>query len=444
MLCKGTGKNPFSTKKENTFMSEKPQKTITFPPDAFLSEARKEYSGYLFRRLFQELLQNSIDAGASNIDILWDENTRELVFIDNGKGVDENTLENGLLTFESSIKAEGNIGGYGAAKKLILFSHPKWSVKTGTGLDKPGIHAFGGSIHYNTEGCEPIKGSEFRLTLSDSPYWDFSYIKEKLEYILSNSYGDAIVSFNGETIEFGEKGPIYLSKGTADIRQNKNTSYRIIIRFGGLYMFEDYSTGNSYFYDVKGSSRDALVQNREGFKSGTQFYNDYYLFRSELTNNSSTGVYAAASFQKQADKPDLYKEGIQYSGDDIPKNIAESIRVSKREKMIYSLCFWVAANFCELYLSKDKFGFYFDPGLRGLWANGKIWMNPNFFASTENDDWIYDCIVVFIHEYVHYMGHGHDESFILAENRLYTKFLKAHTGLAPIKAGMRAMEKALF
>lgn len=421
--------------------------TVKFPAKSFLEEARREYSGgNLFQRLLQELLQNSMDAGASQIDVLWDLSKKELIFSDNGSGMTLETLQRGLLTFAESIKpGENSVGGFGAAKKLILFSHPEWEVKTGTDINQPGICAFGGSIHYELKECEPIKGSIFRLKLDDS--WSFNYINpEKIfKDLLSHSFGTVKATFNGENIPFGEKTPIFLSKETAEIREMEGENGMVIVRFNGLYMFSDYLFSNyffskSYYYDVIGSSRDALTQNREGFKSGTRFYLEYQEFRSTLSNNSQSGVYAEASFQKNKNSGAIY-DGIQYSGD-VPTRIRT--KITKREKMIFCLCFYIAAEYLDYTLVKGDFGFYFDDNIKGLWADSKIWINPNYFSQTTDDDWIYDCIMTFFHEYVHKLGHGHNESFIINFQRIVGDFIKRYTGIAPIKAKMRTYESIFF
>lgn len=423
--------------------------TVVFPAGCFLEEAKKEYSGNLIERLLKELLQNSIDAGATQIDINWSADSRELEFCDNGSGMTLEILKNGLLTFESSIKSNPNsVGGFGAAKKLILFSHQEWEVKTGTDINQPGICATGGSIHFQLRECEPVKGSQFKLKLSENwPGLEYLPPLDALKKIARLSYGDFKATFNGEEIPFGDKSPVVLTLKTAEIREKNENLSLVIVRFNGLYMFSDYSPGNkSYYYDVIGSSREALTQNRERFKSDTPFYVEYHDFHSTLCNNSSSGIHAAASVEKCKDVF-VYCDEIQYSGPDLPmeKQINGVKKVSKREKMIYSLCFTIATELCGLLsFRKSMFGFYYDDGIKGLWADSKIWINPDKFSQTENDNWIYDCIVTFIHEYIHYLGHGHNESFISMENQLYAKFLKQFTGIAPIKAKMRAIEKVLF
>jgi len=52
---------------------------IAFPRKAFLKESRQEYSGSLSRRIILELIQNSIDAKSSRIDINYNPETHTLI-----------------------------------------------------------------------------------------------------------------------------------------------------------------------------------------------------------------------------------------------------------------------------------------------------------------------------------------------------------------------------
>lgn len=87
----------------------------------------------------REMLQNSRDARATEIDVTWTEDdngeTGTLVFEDNGRGMDLDTVEGKFLVLGASRKdpdAEA-IGGFGAAKAAILTASTSgwsWDLRT--------------------------------------------------------------------------------------------------------------------------------------------------------------------------------------------------------------------------------------------------------------------------------------------------------------------------
>lgn len=121
----------------------------------------------------------------------------------------------------------------------------------------------------------------------------------------------------------------------------------------------------------------------------------------------------------------------------------------------------------EFPFNKSEFGFYLDNGFRGLYADGKIWINPTYFQGGDNGDgnnrdgdngdswdgenkennsdkWVLEVVEVFIHEYCHYRGHAHNESFISLFGQLMVKFMEKYRGVNPLKARMREIEKREF
>lgn len=400
---------------------------IHIPSSSFLKESIREYSA-VNPRLLCELSQNAIDAGADEVHFSFYKG--KLVCQDNGSGMTEKVLKTGLLTYAGSVKGPDAVGFAGAAKKIILFSHDSYRIQTrqfvacGRGIDY--------KLYRQTEFDKCILGTKISIKFSKNwPDYDCleSVLKDELKTIVGMSTLKAKIYWNGELIEQAPDSPIELDEETAIIR--KGVKPGIVVRFNGLYMFSQYSN-HSYFYDCKGHSRDALNQNRESFRFGI-YKEKYSSFLNTLANNNQSGISAQADYQKKKDTQRVI-EGITFVSDNLP------YKLSKRQKSIYALCQTV----CEMMgwvLPKSHFGFYVNPNVRGLGSPSAIFINPEYFMG---DDWELDCINTFMHEWCHYKGYSHDESFINYFGSLWVKFMDKYSGINPLKARTRIIEKREF
>ena len=169
--------------------------TIKFPPDSFYHEAVKEYSDAP-TRLIIEFLQNSIDAGARHIHFTFNETEQTLIVKDNGHGMDQETMVDGLLTFAASIKGDNSVGGFGAAKKLLLFSHEWYEIISYC------TKAVGKNITYYLSELpeeESLLGTQ--ITIKFGEWWEGAKTTDEwltiIKFILDNSCISAKVTFNG-------------------------------------------------------------------------------------------------------------------------------------------------------------------------------------------------------------------------------------------------------
>jgi hypothetical protein len=109
--------------------------TITFPKTSFRTAIRgyirKDGEG-LNACLWRELIQNARDAGATRVDASLDRVGNQVVlrFRDNGKGMDWDTLQRGMLTYAGSVKQDGDAGGFGMAKNVICFASDDTVIRT--------------------------------------------------------------------------------------------------------------------------------------------------------------------------------------------------------------------------------------------------------------------------------------------------------------------------
>ena len=433
---------------------------IAIPCLSFLREAKQEYSGSLLRRLIQEFLQNSVDAGAERIVFSYNEGENSLMVADNGKGMNKQTLIDGLLTFGGSVKDSNNsCGSFGAAKKLLLFSHDNFEIKT------QDLRVNGQVINYNLEENHPfIYGTEIKIWFSSEfprPSGMSDAIKGQLDYILGHSALSASVYYSlnnsPETLiscrpSLSQTEP-EMEYQSAQIRSGNFTN-KVIIRFKGLYMFESWANcDKGYYYDCLLPSKESLTQNREGFRSDSPADKQYSEFYIRISENKISGIQAEIDHKKAKKKEREFPRdfhGIRYSGPDFePATMGN--KMPKRHKMIFGIC---AAVYSMIHnnsfgdsplLHTDNFGFWYSFNQKGLCSDGKMWINPSCFEGEWNEDTIFNLIEVFIHEYTHWIGEvSHNESFILAFGRYWVKFLGFYTGISNVKKLGSAMEGLLL
>lgn len=137
--------------------------SITFPKTSFRTAIRgytRQDGRGLDSCLWRELIQNARDAGATRVDasLAVSEETITLVFRDNGKGMDWETLERGMLTYSGSVKEAGNAGGFGMAKNVLCFASESTTIRTlDVGVRIEGI------MYERLDCCEPLQGTELTI-----------------------------------------------------------------------------------------------------------------------------------------------------------------------------------------------------------------------------------------------------------------------------------------
>jgi hypothetical protein len=114
-------------------------------PKAFYVKERLEYYSDPWFAFFRELFQNSVDAGATEIDITLSEvdgrgafgreptlpKVFRVGFADNGKGMDDHAMDV-FFKLGGTTKGDGStVGGFGRARIMLLFGQVAWTLRTG-------------------------------------------------------------------------------------------------------------------------------------------------------------------------------------------------------------------------------------------------------------------------------------------------------------------------
>lgn len=131
---------------------------VTWSYAQYRSNAAKEYN-HIWRSLFREFIQNSNDAGATQINFTIDRKKSIIAVYDDGCGMTLDIIQNKLLVIGGSYKAEGSVGGLGKAKELLFFSHPEWTISTNDHT----IVGQGGEYEI-FENKDPLNGTWIELT----------------------------------------------------------------------------------------------------------------------------------------------------------------------------------------------------------------------------------------------------------------------------------------
>lgn len=299
-------------------MFQTPEKLNT--PKTYWKTRRVEGHADWSFDFWRELFQNSLDAGAKNINISMLEETGKgsfgrpaktekvirVVFEDDGKGMDENILRNVFLSPGESTKKNGEtVGGFGTARIMLCFSQDRYSVQTN------GLYVEGDGSEYviNNNENQIKNGCKMEIDIDPNEfdeYWKNTSLNRLENHLYSFlSYSDIKhnIIFNGNSLQYIEKttkgrykrelfvdsdksfAKVYTTSGQKALHKGK-----IIVRVNGVVMFT--STA-----DIKEQvvieinpemSREVLLDNRDGLKRKYQSsLND---FINELSVNTLSAL----------------------------------------------------------------------------------------------------------------------------------------------------------
>ena len=243
----------------------------------FLSKALDDYSQWN-RAWWREAIQNCVDAGATRIILstkTLPDGRYEVTVTDNGKGMSSDILFKKYLSLGSSGKKDSPTatGGFGEAKRLLLFPWCQWTILT-NGADGPlGVTGVGFTYkkvaHLDAQGT----GTSLIIIMPADKHVD----PVDAEWFVSKCHlPDIRITLNGETVkadlECGK--PVDTHEVSSDFMKmyyspKARKARGLFIRKNGLLMFEDYAP------DLKGvligeivpPSVQVLQSNRDGFRT---------------------------------------------------------------------------------------------------------------------------------------------------------------------------------
>ena len=234
--------------------------TVKIPDGFFLEEAKKEYYDYQSRHV-NELLQNSVDAGATEIYFNFEDTSLEI--IDNGSGMSKERMIDALLTLGGSWKEQGSTGCFGASKKLTLFSHKSYTIHS------LNTYVEGSVLRYNFIENGYFNGTKIKVEFLPGYNYSKDKLISKLETSLKACNLKSKVFINGAEFTDWKVLPFKRDYGWCKLYASETKKFfnYLYVRKNGLQMFSTYVNGldRDIYIEVEGSSLELFTQNRDGF-----------------------------------------------------------------------------------------------------------------------------------------------------------------------------------
>jgi hypothetical protein len=127
------------------------EEVLVLPQDHFSKRVKAQYSS-IEEALVREVLQNSLDAGATRVDFTVERDRFRDQTIwsatDNGRGMNLDEFRQFFLTLGGTHKETHSIGGFGAAKEILAFAWEEWWA-TGQGFKCTGMGAANPTSEYD-------------------------------------------------------------------------------------------------------------------------------------------------------------------------------------------------------------------------------------------------------------------------------------------------------
>jgi hypothetical protein len=263
---------------------------LTLSPRLFATEVQNYSDSRL--AIWRELVQNSIDAGATTMEASVEEieGAIRIRFQDNGRGMSLETLENVFFRLGETGKAEGgdSVGGFGKARILLCFAQKSYSIHTNDCF----AHGSGSSFDI-AKAPVPINGCAFEIEVETTdPAWTRQMFESSLLKFMSYCQITATLHLNGELVPGGVKrGRIHSKYDWAAVHVTKSGQGfergALIIRVHGVMMFKSYVGCKAMVIlelDPK-LSRNVLTSNRDSLvRQYSEVLDDLKLTLSKDTN----------------------------------------------------------------------------------------------------------------------------------------------------------------
>jgi hypothetical protein len=235
--------------------------TITLSPSFFIKELQA-YSDWR-SAFWRELVQNSVDAGASKIWITFQEEAglRRVSFLDDAGGMDLNTLEHVYFVVgETSKTGTDSIGGFGRAHILTCFAHRSWKIAT-----KEWVCSGSGTQYEIAQSEKKQDGCLVQVVIGLASMDEMEYA---LDCYLKTCQLACEVRVNGKHFkEWAHRNRLagQLSFGRVFLNKSK-ARYSVLVRVNGVHMFSRYTQAawQIVIEIYPDRNRRVLTSNRDG------------------------------------------------------------------------------------------------------------------------------------------------------------------------------------
>lgn len=239
---------------------------ISFDPSYF-AKVLKDYSNWKMA-WGREAGQNSLDAGASRIDVTIEEIGDETIVIwaDNGCGMTRDIILGKFMAVGGSQKANGNTGGFGIAKLILAFAHKRYEILTLTNKVEGSNDSFSISeLPDSYPGCllRVVMDGNYKQELENNfIYWTRFTTAPGVTFRLN---GIACEFLPADKVEpLSEQDWCRLSKVSESVGYYH---HGIFVRINGQFMFHYWSSVNAaVLVELEGNSLSFLTSNRDGLQ----------------------------------------------------------------------------------------------------------------------------------------------------------------------------------
>jgi len=237
------------------------QKMIGIPNEYFYKMARQDYTQWK-SAITREFVQNSVDAGATKIEIDFDKSSRTMTVTDNGCGMDEDILVNKLLVLGGSFKNEASVGSFGKAKELLFFSWKSYTIRTQDNL------VTGCASQYSIEKAPFFKGTKAKIEFED--IIPFNLIRRECVNIVKKmQVKPKIYVDNIEIKSEYHRGRLQHESGWFKVYLNKSHKNDFVLfRINGIWMFDRFleQDKGQIIVEMNNKSLEYLTSNRDALK----------------------------------------------------------------------------------------------------------------------------------------------------------------------------------
>lgn len=241
-------------------MNEQMDRKVAIPASHFTDSVKRNYSEHE-TALIREFLQNAVDAGASEIKFVLDDHS--LSITDNGCGMDEDILVRALLTMSGTHKRAGAIGGFGAAKEILLFQHDHYTVRTQDNFVQ------GKVLDYSLTKIDRVDGTTIQIWFHENYEFNYAYFEDLALRFLRGCQTEAKIFWNDERVTTMIKtGEMVREMEWAKVHLLEDVGHEYVyVRINGVTMFKVYAPQCPHLVvvEITKPSLQILTVNRDGF-----------------------------------------------------------------------------------------------------------------------------------------------------------------------------------
>lgn len=249
---------------------------ITIGPE-FFAKSKREYADWYWA-FAREIIQNSVDArGTTEINIYIKTVGEDVIVTvtNNGEPMTKEILLEKLLSLGGSGKNfVGSVGGFGAAKHILYFTHNSYAIESGTLW----VTGSGGSYEL-VENTPFFHGTTSTVNMGDVDEHRL-YRAFRRVIALSQSSVSFSVTFDGKREEMSanlRKGSRRREFAFGTAYSNRSFEHLMVVRVGGIAMFTRVIDLNRCVVIELNGSQDILTMNRDGLVGDHSYDLDRFL-----------------------------------------------------------------------------------------------------------------------------------------------------------------------